>query len=63
MKRKVVVKLVKGQTHVFENVQSIDKQNDLILTLEDGSQFVKPFSEIERVSISDISESKQEING
>lgn len=63
-KKKVVVKKVDGFTLTLENVIIIDKTDDLKLVLENGNEFKLPFTDIERVSISDmISESNQSING
>lgn len=63
MKKQVKVLTKQGKTLLYNNVLEIDKGSDLTLTLESGEVVVRSFKDIDKLIVSDLNESKQNING
>ena len=59
----VIVSLKTGKIKQFNDVVSIENEDNLVLVRSNGEIFTESFVEIKEVKINDISTPKQAING
>lgn len=63
MKRQVTLTLKNGESQVFHDVLSIERNEKIDIFLENGSQHSFDYADVSKVSIKELNEIKESING